>query len=102
MGWLLELGFWIIVAGITLPIWGTFLQHKWEGGIRPRFIPVGEIKSLADTLVGRHGPRAEEIAFIEEDRAWRYSDTFLQGKWHRVRRELWRRYEAGEWCGPEN
>lgn len=44
----------------------------------------------------KYGPLAEEMAFIEEDRAWRYSEAFEQGKWHRVRRELWRRCEAGD------
>jgi hypothetical protein len=53
-------------------------------------------------MIANHGPRAEEIAFIEEDRAWRYSETFEQGTWHRVRRELWRRYEAGDWEGPDD
>jgi hypothetical protein len=31
------------------------------------------------------------MAFVEEDRAWRYSDTFEQEKWRRVRRAMRRR-----------
>ena len=46
---------------------------------------------MADALLARHGPRAEEIAFIEEDRAWRYADAYRQGVWRRVRNELRRR-----------
>jgi len=92
-----EIAIWIVCLS---PIWGAFLWHKWESSVRPHLIPVGEIKNLADKLISEHGQRAEEMAFIEEDRAWRYSETFQQGKWHRVRRELWRRYEVGEWCGP--
>jgi hypothetical protein len=100
LGLLVELSGWIIGGIATSPIWGTLLWHTWDLSIRPRLIPAGDIKAVADDLVAKYGPRAEEIAFIEEDRAWRYSETFEQGRWHRVRRELWRRYEAGEWGGP--
>jgi len=88
-----------VVALATLPIWGTLVWHIWELAIRPRLIPAEIVQQLADKLIALHGPQAEEMAFIEEDRAWRYSETFEQGKWRRVRRELWRRYEAGEWDG---
>ena len=50
----------------------------------------------ADELIARHGERAEERAFAEEDRAWRRFEHREQGKWHRVRRELWRRRTAAE------
>ena len=39
---------------------------------------------------------AEEVAVTNEDRAWRYSDPFEQGKSRRVRHELWRRFEGGK------
>ncbi|ATN32983.1 hypothetical protein ACO34A_04105 [Rhizobium sp. ACO-34A] len=68
-----------------------FLWMEWQGRIRPMFIPRAEIKRMADELLEKHGERAEEMAFIEEDRAWRYSQTFEQGKWRRVRKELERR-----------
>ena len=73
------------------------LVEFWSFRIRPLSIPKAEINAIVDDLIEKHGPRAEEIAFIEEDRAWRYTDTYEQGKWRRVRRELWRRYKAGEW-----
>lgn len=98
----MELSGWIIGGIATSPFWGTLLWHTWDLSIRPRLIPVRDIKAAADDLVAKYGPRAEEIAFIEEDRAWRYSETFEQGRWHRVRRELWRRYEAGDWEGPDD
>ena len=60
----------------------------WEGRIRPRLIPDSEFDSLAAAMVGRHGERAAEMAFIEEDRAWRYSRPFEQGKWRRVRKRI--------------
>lgn len=82
-----------ILALATLPIWGALVWRIWELGIRPRLIPTATIRRLADRLIARYGPQAEEMAFIEEDRAWRYSETFEQGKWRRVRRELWRRHE---------
>lgn len=89
--------FWVIALS---PAWGAFLLHFWQHDFLPRLITLGEIKLEADRLIEQYGSRAEEIAFIEEDSAWRYSQTVQQGKWHRVRKELWRRYDAGEWKGP--
>ena len=60
----------------------------YEGTIRPMLISHTDILLIADNLVRQYGDRAEEIAFIEEDAAWRRSKTFEQGKWRRVRREL--------------
>lgn len=68
-----------------------FLWVEWQGRIRPLLIPRAEIERLADDLFDKHGDRAEEFAAIEEDRAWRYSQNFEQGKWRRVRKELERR-----------
>lgn len=79
---------WFAVALVASPIWGALLWVIWEGTIKPRFIPEAEISTLASDLVARYGERAAEMAFIEEDRAWRYSDPFAQGKWKRVRREI--------------
>lgn len=70
------------------PIWGAFMWEVWSGAVRPRLISAGEINALAASLVLEHGSRAVEIASIQEDRAWRYSDSFEQGKWRRVRRHL--------------
>jgi len=86
-----------VISTLVLIFGAIGLVEFWAFRIRPLFIPKVEIDSVVDELIARHGPRAEEIAYINEDRAWRYSDTFEQGKWRRVRRELWRRYEAGEW-----
>jgi hypothetical protein len=60
-------------------------------------IPKTKIDAMADALIARYGPDAEQMTFGEEDRAWRYSETVKQGILRRVRRELRRRYEAGEW-----
>lgn len=76
---------WVIVGVCTSPIWGSLVWVIWEGSIRPRLIPAGEIEAEARRLLARWGDRAAEMAFIEEDRAWRYSETFEQGRWHRVR-----------------
>ena len=84
MHWLL----WPLAALCTAPIWGAFLWELWEGGIRPRLIPRTEIDALSAAMLARHGDKAKEIAFIEEDRAWRYSDSFEQGKWRRVRKRI--------------
>jgi hypothetical protein len=76
---------WVIVLVCTAPIWGSLVWLIWEGSIRPRLIPAAEIEAEARRLLDRWGDRAAEMAFIEEDRAWRYSETFEQGRWHRVR-----------------
>ena len=77
--------------GIAAFAAGAFLSVEWQGRIRPMLIPRAEIERLADELMEKHGERAEEMAFIEEDHAWRYSQNFEQGKWRRVRKELERR-----------
>lgn len=69
----------------------VFLWLQWHGRVRPMLIPSLEIERVADQLVEQHGDRAEEFAAMEEDRAWRYSKSFEQGKWKRVRNELERR-----------
>ena len=89
---------WIGIGAATSPIWGALLWVLWEGRVRPRLIPRAEIESLATALVGRHGWRAAEMAFIEEDRAWRYSRPFEQGKWRRVRKGIERLGAKKEDC----
>ena len=79
---------WVIVGVCTAPIWGSLAWVIWEGSIRPRLIPAAEIEAEARRLLTRWGDRAAEMAFIEEDRAWRYSETFEQGRWNRVRRMI--------------
>lgn len=79
---------WVGIAVATSPIWGAFLWELWEGGIRPRLVSLAEIDALSATMLSRYGDRAEEMAFAEEDRAWRYSDSFEQGKWRRVRKRI--------------
>ncbi|VAW04066.1 hypothetical protein MNBD_ALPHA04-2020 [hydrothermal vent metagenome] len=82
---------------LAMLIVGVGIWLVWDFRIRPLFIPKAEIEAVVDKLIAEHDPRAEEIAHIEEDRAWRYSKIYQQEKWRRVRRELWRRHRAGEW-----
>ena len=79
---------WLGIGAVTSPIWGALLWALWEGAVRPFLIPGAEIDSLAAAMVGRHGGRAEEMASIEEDRAWRHSQPFERGKWRRVRKRI--------------
>lgn len=88
---LLTLIGWALVILAISPIVGAIGWEVWHGFIRPRLIPRAEIEAIATELVARYGDQAEEIAFINEDRAWRYSDSFEQGKWKRVRFFLNRR-----------
>jgi hypothetical protein len=78
----------VMIAIVAFPIWGALCWLIWEGSIKPRLIPKTEIVELAKTHIALYGKRAAEIAFIEEDRAWRYSETFEQAKWKRVRRYI--------------
>ncbi|MET0940422.1 MAG: hypothetical protein ABWY13_03570 [Mesorhizobium sp.] len=79
------------LAMLALMAVSVGLWHAWDLSIRPHFVSRAEIRRMADELLARHGSRAEEIVFIEEDRAWRYAYTYQQGVWRRVRNELRRR-----------
>src|SRR5689334_7668969 len=79
---------WCGIGAATSPIWGTVVWVIWEGSIRPRLIPDGEIESLAAAMLRLYGEKAAEVAFMEEDWAWRYSRPFQQGKWRRVRKRM--------------
>lgn len=73
------------------------LWHALEFRLKPLAIPKAQINAIVDDLIAKHGSDAEDWARGYEEEAWNRSETFEQGKWRRVRRELWRRYEAGEW-----
>ena len=80
-----EAAIWAICL---FPIWGSLLWELWEGSIRPLLVPHEEIDALSVAMLVQHADRAEQMAFMEEDRAWRYSDSFEQGKWRRVRKTI--------------
>lgn len=86
-----------VALAVALVLIGVIGWHTWVHSLRPLFIPKSDIDRMADVLIAEHGSRAEEMAFMEEDRAWRYSNTLKQGIWRRVRLELQRRFDAGEW-----
>jgi len=77
---------WFIVIVCLFPIWGAVLWHAYEFSIRPCLIPKEEIDRLVMQVLAKPDPDA--AAFIEEYAAWHRSDTFEQGRWRRVRREL--------------
>lgn len=92
---------WLIWAGIVAclsPIWGALVWELWAGWVRPRLLAREVIRRQADAYLRRYGVGAEEMVFIEEDRAWRYSDSSEQGKWRRVRREIERLRKDRENC----
>ncbi len=84
----------ILFGAFVLSVFGW---SEWEFRIKPLRIPKEDINAIVDELIAKHGPDAEQFAYIEEDAAWRRSNTVEQGKWRRVRKELWRRHKAGEW-----
>ena len=85
------------LSGLAILIAAVAAWHTWEFRLRPLLIPKAEIETTADRLIAKHGPDAEVAACAEEERAWHDADVCEQGRWRRVRRELWRRYERGEW-----
>lgn len=86
-----EFVIWIICLS---PIWGTLLWVIWEGSIRPRLIPRHEIIAKADELWEQDQAHAFDIACTKEHIAWYRSNTFEQGRWRRIRREIMRRERA--------
>ena len=86
-----EIILWLMIGTASAPIWGALLYVLWQGILRPRLIPSGDIERLAAELLERHGDQAADVAFAGECRAWRHSDGFERGKWRRVRREIERR-----------
>ena len=60
----------------SAPAWGTLLWTIWESQIRPRFIPIHKLEAEADQLILSFGTQALEVTEIQEDRAWRYSNSF--------------------------
>ncbi len=87
MGWRDWL-WWGLVAVCTAPIWGTLIWFLNELYIRPLRIPKSEIERLADEQRRSHPTDPVEAAFVEEQNAWHRSETYEQGKWRRVRRQL--------------
>ncbi len=87
---------WLSVGAALSPIWAALVWELWEAGIRPRLIPAAEVNALAAAMLARYGDQAGDMAFIEEDRAWRYSDGFAQGRWRRVRKRT-RRCRDSMW-----
>ena len=79
---------WMIGAAMASPILAGIGWAIWEAHIRPTLVSRIEIDRLAKEYVIRHGQRAEEMAHIDEDRAWRYSEATEQGKLRRVRKRI--------------
>lgn len=79
---------WIVLAACGAPIWGTLLWELWDGAVRPRLIRRDIIDRAAAAILAEHGDQAEQMAWIQEDRAWRYSDSFKQGGWRRIRKRI--------------
>jgi hypothetical protein len=80
--------FWTALAAGMAPIWGTLLWELWDGAVRPRLIRRDIIDRAAAAILAEHGELAEQMAWIQEDRAWRYSDPFKQGGWRRIRKRI--------------
>ena len=79
---------WIVLAVCSAPIWGTLLWELWDGAVRPRLIRRDIIDRAAAAILAEHGDLAEQMAWMREDRAWRYSDSFKQGCWRRIRKRI--------------
>lgn len=82
---------WLLIALAVSPIVLGLGGPAWQGLIRPRLIPQGEIDQLADETMADYPDDPEGAAFREEEYHWHRSEEFEQGKWRRVRREIQRR-----------
>lgn len=82
---------WGLVALAVSPIVIGIGWEIVEGSILPRLIPHKEIEQLADDLIRRYPSNPHEAAFIEEHAAWFRSESYDQGKWHRVRKLIRRK-----------
>lgn len=78
----------LILVVCLSPIWGALVFEVWDGIIRPRLISRREIDRLCRELTERYGTDAYAHARINEDRAWRYCDSYEQGRWRRVAETL--------------
>lgn len=79
------------LTGLILFAGPIFGWEFWQGSIRPRLMRRVVVTRLADELVAKYGDRADEMALTFAHRGWYDSDSFEQGKWRRVRKELQRR-----------
>jgi hypothetical protein len=86
-----EIIWWGLMAACTAPIWGTLIWFVNELYIRPLLIPKAEIERLAHEIMRRNPNDPIDAAFTEEQNAWYRSDTFEQGKWRRIRKEVGKR-----------
>ncbi|NRA89434.1 MAG: hypothetical protein HRU28_19065 [Rhizobiales bacterium] len=77
-----------LIILMTAPIWLSFLYLLWRIFILPFTIPKAEINLLSIELIQKHGDEANKFAFINEDRAWRYSNARDQAKWHLVGKKI--------------
>ena len=89
----LSVSSWFSITVIGACGLSAFMYVIWQQAVRPMLVPRAEITRIADVLSETYGSAAEAFAVIEEDRAWRYSQNFQQGKWRRARAELRRRNE---------
>lgn len=83
-----SLFWWVLMIVCTAPAWGTLIWFLNELYIRPQLLPKAEIEHLADELRLSHPADPVEAAFVEELNAWHRSETYEQGKWRRIRRQL--------------
>ena len=72
----------------TAPAWGTLIWFVIELYIRPLLIPKADIERLANELRQSHPTDPVEPAYTEEQNAWYRGETYLQGKWRRIRKLL--------------
>jgi hypothetical protein len=83
-----DVGSWIGFAVLGFVALATFAWHMNELFVRPYFVPTERIRSLASEMYRRNPEDPAEAAFIEEDAAWRRSETYEQGIWRRVRKHI--------------
>ncbi|MGJ8529396.1 hypothetical protein [Maritalea sp.] len=76
--------FLILIAAI-----GLFELYAYF--VAPYLLPQETIDLIIEDLIEQHGDKALDAAIAREDWAQQDTDTFEQGKWRRIRRELMKR-----------
>ena len=73
----------LVVAVVLFELYAYFVV--------PYLLPQETIDLIIEDLIFQHGDKALDAAIAREDWAKQDTDTFEQGKWRRVRRELEKR-----------
>lgn len=77
---------WVYLISFS-PVYGALIWHLYEV-FAPRFLPEEDIAAEARQRIERDGERALYVLALDQDRAWRHSETYDQFRLQRVGRTI--------------